>query len=227
ALLLLTCLGSRADEVTDCSEGGFLAALQTDNQALFIDDCSITISAPVSIIADTVIDAQGHNVSISGDNQFLVFEIQSGVNLTISGVTITGGQNTNGGAMFVYDGSVVVLSNCTLTANQAIATNGIDGGNGSNVMLGNGGNGRNATPGGAALGGAIFNLGSLTLINCRVSTNSATGGAGANGGAGGNSTSSLGVGGNGGNGSIGGAAFGGAIYHAGNSLFISNCIFSG
>src|SRR4029077_4780955 len=97
-----------------------------------------------------------------------------------------GGQNTNGGAMFIYDGSVVVLSNCTLTANQAIGTNGVDGANGSNVMLGNGGNGRNATPGGAALGGAIFNLGSLTLMNCNVSTNSDTAGTGANGGDGGN-----------------------------------------
>src|SRR5215468_5375452 len=168
ALFLLTCLCSRADEVTDCSEGGFLLALES-GEALFIDDCSITITAPISITTNTVIDAQGHNVSINGDNQFLVFEIQSSVNLTISGVTITGGQNTNGGAMFIYDGSVVVLSNCTLTANQAIGTNGLDGANGSNVTLGNGGNGRNATPGGAALGGAIFNLGSLTLINCNLS----------------------------------------------------------
>jgi uncharacterized cupredoxin-like copper-binding protein len=226
-LALLFCLCSRADEVLDCSEGGFLDALFS-GEALFTEDCNITITAPISITQpNTVIDAQGHNVSISGDNQFLVFEIQSGASLTISGVTITGGQNTNGGAMFIYDGSGVLLSNCTLTANQAIGTNGLDGANGSNVMLGNGGNGRNATPGGASLGGAIFNLGSLTLINCKVSTNSATGGTGANGGAGGNSTSSLGVGGNGGNGSAGGAAFGAAIYHAGDTLVLSNCIFSG
>jgi hypothetical protein len=219
-------LPSFADEVTDCSEDGFLAALSFDNQALFTEDCSITLSAPVPITTDTLIDAQGHNVSISGDNQLLIFEIEEPATLTILGVTITGGQNTNGGAIFVNGGSFLVLSNCTLTANQAIGTNGVDGANGSNVQLGNGGNGRNATPGGAALGGAIFNLGSVTLMNCNVSSNSAAGGTGANGGAGGNSTSSLGVGGNGGNGSVGGAAFGAAIYHAGDSLVVSNCIFA-
>src|SRR6266850_3169414 len=136
-LLHFTGLCSRADEVLDCSEGGFHEALFS-GEALFIDDCSITITAPISIPESTsvVIDAQGHNVSLSGDSQFLVFEIQSNATLTISGVTITGGQNTNGGALFIYDGSVVVLSNCTLTANQAIGTNGLDGAIGSNVELG-------------------------------------------------------------------------------------------
>jgi hypothetical protein len=229
AIVLFTifCPSSFADEVTDCSQDGLIAALSSDNQALFTEDCSITITDPISISGTNVIDAQGHNVSISGDNQFLIFDIEEGASLTILGVTITGGQNTNGGAFFVNSGSVLVLSNCTIAGNQALGTNGVDGANGSSVELGNGGNGHNATRGGSALGGAIFNLGSLTLMNCKLSTNSATGGTGANGGTGGNSTASLGVGGNGGNGSVGGAAFGGAIYHAGNTLVISNCIFSG
>src|SRR5262245_12912738 len=96
ALLLLPCRASRADEVFDCSEGAFLAALDS-GEALFIEDCSITITAPITISESNsvVIDAQGHNVSLSGDNQFLVFEIQSGASLTISGVTITSGLNTN------------------------------------------------------------------------------------------------------------------------------------
>src|SRR5215468_6686992 len=164
ALFLLTCLCSRADEVTDCSEGGFLLALES-GEALFIDDCSITITAPISITTNTVIDAQGHNVSINGDNQFLVFEIQSSVNLTISGVTITGGQNTNGGAMFIYDGSVVVLSNCTVAGNQALGTNGVDGADAPDTNNGNASNGHPGTAGGPGFGGAIFNLGNLSLLN--------------------------------------------------------------
>src|SRR5690349_8305990 len=140
AIVLFTifCLPSFADEVTDCSEDGFLAALSFDNQALFTEDCSITLTAPVPITADTLIDAQGHNVSISGDNQLLIFEVEEPATLTILGVTITGGQNTNGGAIFVNGGSILVLSNCTLSANQAIGTNGVDGANGSSVQLGNG-----------------------------------------------------------------------------------------
>jgi hypothetical protein len=129
-LFTLICLPSFADEVTDCSEDGLLIALSVDGQALFTEDCSITLTGPIPISEDTIIDAQGHNVSISGDNQFLVFEISSNASLTISGVTITGGQNTNGGAFFVYEGCVLVLSNCTLAGNQALGTNGVDGAEG-------------------------------------------------------------------------------------------------
>jgi hypothetical protein len=225
-LFALFSLPSFADEVTDCSEDGFLIALGVDGQALFTEDCSITLTGPVPITTNTVIDAQGHNVSISGDNQFLVFEIQEGWSLTISGVTITAGQNTNGGAFFVYDGSVLVLSNCTLAGNQALGTNGLDGADAPDTINGDAANGHAGTRGGAGFGGAIFNLGSVTLMNCTVTTNSASGGNGGNGGKGGNTTASLARGGNGGNGGNGGAAFGGAIYHAGNSLLISNCTFS-
>jgi hypothetical protein len=224
---LLLCLPSQADEVQDCSRQGLLDAIIFDGEALFTEDCNITIDAPISITNDVVIDAQGFNVSISGSNQFLIFEITSNASLTISGVTITGGQNTNGGAFFVHDGCALTLTECTLAGNQAIGTNGLDGANGSNSSNGNGGNGRNATPATPAYGGAIFNLGSVTLINCTVSTNSAKGGTGGNGGNGGNSAAQLGIGGNGGAGTAGAAAFGGAIYHAGDSLTISNCVFSG
>src|SRR6267154_2428003 len=155
-LLVSFCLSSFADEVTDCSEDGLISALSSPDEqgiftALFTEDCSITITQPIPIVGTNVIDAQGHNVSISGDNQFLVFDIADESSLTILGVTIAGGQNTNGGAFFVNGGGVLILSNCTLTANQAIGTNGVDGANGSNVELGNGGNGRNATRGGSAL----------------------------------------------------------------------------
>jgi Immunoglobulin domain len=225
-LFTLFSLPSFAAEVLDCSEEGLFDAL-SDNVALFTEDCSITLTGPIPISTNTVIDAQGHNVSISGDNQFLVFEIQQGASLTISGVTITGGQNTNGGAFFVYDGSVLVLSNCTLAGNQALGTNGVDGADAPDTINGDAANGHAGTRGGTGSGGAIFNLGSVTLMNCTVTTNSASGGNGGNGGKGGNTTASLARGGNGGNGGNGGAAFGGAIYHAGNSLLISNCTFSG
>jgi hypothetical protein len=228
ALLLFTLcrLQSFADDVLDCSEEGLLDALAS-NEALFTEDCSITLTGPIPISEDTVIDAQGHNVSISGDNQFLVFEISSNASLTISGVTITGGQNTNGGAFFVYEGCVLVLSNCTLAGNQALGTNGVDGADAPDTINGDAANGHAGTRGGPGSGGAIFNLGSVTLLNCTVTTNSAIGGNGGNGGKGGNTTASLARGGNGGNGGAGGAAFGGAIYHGGDFLMISNSTFSG
>src|ERR1051325_218251 len=97
--LLAVCLSAFADDVLDCSEDGLLDALSS-GEALFTEDCSITITDPIPITdPGTVIDAQGHNVSINGDNQFLVFEIQEGASLTISGVTIT-----------AIDGNIMTLS---------------------------------------------------------------------------------------------------------------------
>jgi hypothetical protein len=221
-LLTLTCL-SRADEVVDCSQQGLIDALSFDGQALFTEDCSITLSDPISINLDTVIDAQGHNVSISGDNQFLVFEIQSNASLTISGVTITSGQNTNGGAFFVYSDGTLVLSNCTLIGNQAVGTNGVDGADGGDDPNGNGGDGHNGRPGGRAFGGAVFNLGDVTLLRCTLASNTVTGGPGGNGGTGGDGRFNAG---NGGTGATGGFVSGGAIYNLG-TLFVGECSFLG
>ena len=89
----------------------------------------------------------------------------------------------------------------------------------------NGGDGGNGTAGGSAFGGVIYNLGTLTALNCQFLTNSATGGGGGAGGDGGNG-SGIGNGGSGGHGGNGALGYGGAIY-SGGSLSLSNCSFFG
>ena len=76
------------------------------------------------------------------------------------------------------------MTNCILTGNSAVGTNGTAGADGNGGTTAQ--NGGNGTAGGPALGGAIYNLGSLTAIDCQFLTNSATGGSGGAGGAGGN-----------------------------------------
>lgn len=224
ALLLLSALPVRADgDVAGCTEQDFLDALGGGGDVTFTADCSITLSNTITIDSDTTIDTQGHSVTINGGAGILVFEVASGITFTSLGLTIAGGQNTNGGGLYINQGATVVLSNCTLRGNSAIGTNGVAGANGSNSSTGNGGNGRNATAGVAGLGGAIFNLGNLTLLNCTFATNSATGG---NGGNGGNGGSGYFNGGNGGNAANGSTGLGGAIYNLG-TLMLTNCTLSG
>jgi hypothetical protein len=113
------------------------------------------------------------------------------------------------------------MTNCMLVGNSAVETNGLAGSAGGGGSIGK--NGGNGTAGLPALGGAIYNLGSLTNVDCQFLTNSASGGSGGNGGNGGNGTYE---GGNGGNGGAGAVGCGGAIYNLG-TLWLTNCTFAG
>jgi hypothetical protein len=146
----------------------------------------------------------------------------SGVtNFTLRGLTLSGGRDPVGGAIYISPGANVMLTNCTLAGNGAVGNSGTagkDAGNGST-----GGNGGNGTGGSQATGGAIYNLGSLTIWNSSFLTNNATGGSGGSGGKGGNGSIQ---GGNGGNGGAGALGYGGAIYNLG-TLVLTNCTLSG
>jgi hypothetical protein len=121
-----------------------------------------------------------------------------------------------------------------------VAVSGESGGSGSR-----GGHGGNAGDGGNAEGGAIYNLGTLTVVNSTFKDNLALGGNGGQGGrgglagssgdggnggegGGGGSGGSCGAanGGNGGNGGDSGDAAGGAIYNAGK-LTVAGTGFTG
>ena len=207
------------------TEQDFLDALGTGEPSItFTQDCSITLTAPIEISSETTIDAQGYKVTISGGLQGSVFLVDPNISFTNIGLTITGGQNTNGGGLYIEAGATVLLTNCLLAGNIAVGSNGVAGASGASSATGNGSNGRSGTNGTPGLGGAIYNLGDLMLLNCTLVTNSATGGRGGAGGNGGSSDRY--TGGNGGSGGAGAVAFGGAIYNLG-TLLLSNCTLSG
>ena len=200
AAALLFCCQSRAQIIASN-----LSQLQDDliNGATYVYLQSTTPLNPtgvLEIVEDVTIDATGFNVIIGGtSNQ--VFYVDPGVNFTLINVTMSGAFNAGpaGGA-------------------GASGVNGTGNGNGA---TGNpGGNGSDA------FGGAVFNAGNSTFINCLFLTNTVVGGNGGSGGNGGNSGGGLGHGGNGGNGGNGGVGYGGAIYNMG-TLLLSNCSVAG
>lgn len=154
-------------------------------------------------------------------NGLRLFEVASNASVTLASLRLANGRSTNGGALYIHPGASVTLTNCTLTGHGAIGTNGTAGANGG-ASSGNGGDGGNGTPGGHGLGGAIYNLGALTLWRCNLSSNTAAGGNGGNGGNGG--TGSF-RGGDGGAAGSGGVAHGGAVFSQG-PLWIQNCTFA-
>ena len=212
--------------VEDCTEDALLSALSSgDSLIIFTQNCAITLAAPILIESDLTIDAQGHTVTISATNSSRIFEVTSG-NVTLLGLSIAGGTETNGGAIYINTNSTVLLSNCIFSANSAFGTDGLDGTNGVNSSDGNGGAGRRASAAQNGQGGAIYNMGDLTVLNSRFLTNSVGGGTGGNGGDGGSGAPGLWAGGKGGNGGAGGFAQGGAIFSMG-TLSISNSTFAG
>ena len=143
-------------------------------------------------------------LAVSGNKVNRVFNISSGVVVSMSGLTIFngyGGPSMDGGG--IYNAGSLALTNCAFTACRSTL---------GGVSLNNGG------PGFAAgNGGAIFNSDTLVAVNCLFLTNAAN--AGGAGSAGYGSSMAITPGGNGGNG-----GHGGAVYDSGTASFL-NCAF--
>ncbi|MGO9913725.1 MAG: beta strand repeat-containing protein [Isosphaeraceae bacterium] len=123
----------------------------------------------------TIFDGTGQGpVTISGNNASRVFQIDSGVTASITGVTITGGQTG------IYDLGTVNLSDCTITGNNTASSGGglfvgQPGIHSATAAL------TNCTISGNSAGndgGGMYDYGTATFTDCTIAGNSATFGGG-------------------------------------------------
>jgi hypothetical protein len=168
---------------------------------------TITLSGPLDITSSTTINGPGANIlAVSGAGTYQIFDISGSADVSISGLTLTDGLATAGGAVLLQGSAALNLSVCTLTDNVALG-NASGGGFGgaiedtssgaltvanstfdNNKAVGVGPN--NPTPGYVlALGGAIdvgfTSSGPSTISNSTFTGNEALGGSpGASGGGG-------------------------------------------
>ena len=116
---------------------------------------TITLSSTLAIDKNLTISGPGAaSLSVSGNNSVVVFATAYHTNVTISGITVSGGFNAYQGGWgggIVNSGSMTV-SSCVITGNTI--------------------------PAGGGPGGGIFNYSSLRLVNSIVSGNSAAYGGG-------------------------------------------------
>lgn len=116
---------------------------------------TITLSSTLVIDKNLTISGPGAaSLSVSGNNSVVVFITAYNTNVTVSGLTVTGGFNAyqgGWGAGIVNLGSLTAID-CVITGNRI--------------------------PAGGGPGGGIFNYSSLKLINSTVSGNSAAYGGG-------------------------------------------------
>jgi RHS repeat-associated protein len=195
--------------VSTPSQSALTSALAGGGMVTFAFNGTITLTSAENISANTVIDGSGYNVIISGGNTSQIFKIGSGVNLTITNLTLENGlTTTNGGA--IYNLGTLIAGNCTFNDNYARGPNGTSGTT----------SGQSGAAGGSVNGGAIYSAGDAVFEGCTFCTNDAVAGYGGNGYVGQTGYSASG----GGAGGAGGTSQGGAIYSAG-TIAITNCYF--
>ncbi|MCY3796355.1 MAG: hypothetical protein OXG84_01000 [Chloroflexi bacterium] len=95
---------------------GFCPAGTNHDIITIADD--ITLTAPLPPITGTItIEGGGH--TISGDNQFRIFDV-SGGNLTIRSLTLTEGNSQSGGAIRLRGGGKLAIENSTVSKNWGL-----------------------------------------------------------------------------------------------------------
>ncbi len=205
--------------VTNGTEAALTAALAGGGTVTFAWDGTITVTNAKVIATNTILDASGRRVTISGGNTSRVFKVMSGASLDLIHLTIANGRSGSGGAIFGHPNTAVLASNCTFSGNHAIGNTGPTGAPGRDNAVG-GGDGEAGGRGSDAYGGAIVTSGALTLLRCTFQSNLVAGGAGGAGGVGG-AAGAFGQGGNGGPGGLGGAGYGGAVFGTSNATVLA------
>ncbi|MBG1241160.1 beta strand repeat-containing protein [Nostoc sp. NZL] len=143
--------------------------------SVFTDATPDTItltSGELTITDDVTIQGTGANqLTVSGNNASRVFNISNtGTDATIDALTIANGNANDGGGIFVNGGSSLVLTDSTVSNNNAnggFGGGGIGNFGGTNVI--------NSTISGntsSRFGGGIANAGTLNVTNSTISGNS-------------------------------------------------------
>ena len=171
--------------ITNCTQADLQAALIGGGAVSFACAGTITLTQTVVIAHDTVLDANGFAVTISGGNTVRLFQVNPNVAFSVLGMTLAegfyvgaAGANTSPpqpgydgfGAGILNLGGTVALTGCALTNHC------VQGGAAGSDPARSGSWGYYA-PGGNAFGAALCNLGgTLNLTNCVLAGNSAWGG---------------------------------------------------
>ena len=159
--------------VSVCDEANLLAALAGGGTVTFNCSGTITLTATITIAADTTIDGSGQSVTISGNHAVRVFTVNAGVTLNLDRLTVAGGSAATGGG--IYNSGTLTVSNSTFAGNSAgFGGGGIDN-SGTLTVSNSTFSSNSAYYDGTGRGGGIYNRngGTLTVNNSTFAGNSA------------------------------------------------------
>ena len=153
----------------------------TFDPAAFANAQTITLTSGQLELSGTsgteTITGPAAGVTVNAGGKSRVFQVDTGVTASISGLSITGGSARDGGGLY-NDGGAITLNDCTISGNSASQSGGglynLSSGTATLSGCAITGNSVNAP---YSAGGGVYNQGVVTLTQCVVSGNS-----GANGG---------------------------------------------
>jgi trimeric autotransporter adhesin len=172
-------LGSLAQAVADANtSSGETIVFGLDCQGSAVGTSTtagkIVPSGPLTLNQSMTVDATGHTIVVDGNNAQSVFVVNSGVTVTLKGLTIQHGSAVNGGGVD-NEGGTLTVANSTLSGNAATNSGGGIRSLGGALTVSNSTLSGNTTTGS---GGGIDAFGTLTVTNSTLSGNTATGGGG-------------------------------------------------
>jgi hypothetical protein len=127
-------------------------------------------SALPTINQNVTIEGLGAStLAVSGNNQSGIFAINSGTQVSISGLTIEDGNAGSGSGGGINNSGALTVSNCTITSNSAGGGGGIFNIHGTLTVS----NSTLADNSSTGQGGGIFSFGTLTVSNSTLADNSA------------------------------------------------------
>ncbi len=139
ALLTAATSAFGSGTVTNLTQQNLEAALAGGGTVLFAVSGTLPLTNTITISQNTVMDANGYNVTISGGNVVRLFIVTTNVNFQVNGLTLANGRvtGTNGlngsypappatsgesvfGGGIWNQGGTLALFNCSLTNHHAV-----------------------------------------------------------------------------------------------------------
>jgi hypothetical protein len=181
---LLQVFAGTGGVVTNCTEATLQAAIAEGGTVTFACDGTIRLASTITIPADTTLDARGHQITISGNGAVRVFYVNPNVDFTLINLTVANGSCDTTGAGILNGGGTVNAISVAFAWNSVVKTNGNTQGGAIRNELGtlnlegcsftkNEVWAVGPSPVPVALGGAIYNNGTMNARACIFSANSA------------------------------------------------------
>ena len=141
----------------------------TFDPTVFNTALTITLTGQLDLtdtsVAAETITGPAAGVIVSGGGTNRVFQVDSGVTASISGLTITDGSTSGSGGGLYNDGGIVTLTDCAISGNSAGADGGGITNTGALTLSGT----TSLTSNNASIGGGMYNSGNLTVTTSGVS----------------------------------------------------------
>jgi hypothetical protein len=104
--------------VTNCTEANLRAAMSGGGLVTFACDGTITLADSITNATDTILDARGRQVTISGGNAVRVFYVNTNTALTLANLSIADGKSFGGSAVLNL-GGMLNLNGVSFRSNSA------------------------------------------------------------------------------------------------------------